>query len=541
MNDEPLRAALYTRISVKDKKADRVANQEVLLRELAASEGYEVIEVYSDDGISAADVDKTRPDFLRLIEDVKLEKYDVVLATEQSRLERQPGDYLTIVHAFSTHGVVMHLIDGGKSDLDDEDDAFLAGIKSLMNAREVSQLKKRQHRRFKGEYKKGLGGWGNRPFGFEQARKPGDRDADPETLKPDIRESEAKLIREAFAAVMAGTKLYEITKAWNDAGIRTPMAGKTRKRRGSEDELVSTGLWSTSTLGQMLRRERNAGIIRVNGAVVSSTYPQIVTPAEREALLAVLKNDRPSIRRGPKATTLLTGIIRCNCGRAMTIGHQGNAKYKYDVYRCPPNVPQTGSKHSTITRSSANQLARSAVITALLSLPAKDLPGGVQVTRLIALEVELAAVREQLEAMNKSMVEASTVPGFKAASFHAMGATLTANEELLIAERANINLQNAQAGLLVEARKHLYSGGTVSLANATEIHRELREKFDALPLNEQRDLVRTLITITVKEGSGTRRGIDRVHLVHKVALSLNPDDDEPTTAVVDQWLAALHS
>lgn len=47
----------------------------------------------------------------------------------------------------------------------------------------------------------------------------------------------------------------------------------------------------------------------------------------------------------------------------------------------------------------------------------------------------------------------------------------------------------------------------------------IRDRFDALPLEQRRTLVSSLLEVTVRKG----RGPGRVGIVHKVATSLNED------------------
>ncbi|UKI26487.1 MAG: recombinase family protein [Bacilli bacterium] len=68
---------LYLRLSDEDKKTNyqkeelsqSIKNQEIMLRDYAEEQGWEVVGVYNDDDWSGSDA--TRPDFNRMIEECK--------------------------------------------------------------------------------------------------------------------------------------------------------------------------------------------------------------------------------------------------------------------------------------------------------------------------------------------------------------------------------------------------------------------------------------------------------------------------------------
>jgi DNA invertase Pin-like site-specific DNA recombinase len=71
------RAALYLRVST-DKQT--VQNQELELRQVAEHRGGEVVEIYSDAGISGAKGRKDRPGLDRMLNDASRRKFDVIMA-----------------------------------------------------------------------------------------------------------------------------------------------------------------------------------------------------------------------------------------------------------------------------------------------------------------------------------------------------------------------------------------------------------------------------------------------------------------------------
>lgn len=100
------RAALYLRVSTDRQTTD---NQEAALREVAARAGWEVVEVYVDQGISGAKGREGRPAFDRLCADAVRRKFDVVAAWSVDRLGRSLQDLIAFLSELRGAGVDLFL------------------------------------------------------------------------------------------------------------------------------------------------------------------------------------------------------------------------------------------------------------------------------------------------------------------------------------------------------------------------------------------------------------------------------------------------
>jgi DNA invertase Pin-like site-specific DNA recombinase len=101
-----MRAALYLRVSTTDQDTDR---QERELRAVAAARGWEVTEIYSDNGISGAKDRTKRPAFDRLHKDALRSKFDVVMAWSVDRLGRSLRDLVAFLQELHAAGVELFL------------------------------------------------------------------------------------------------------------------------------------------------------------------------------------------------------------------------------------------------------------------------------------------------------------------------------------------------------------------------------------------------------------------------------------------------
>ena len=100
------RAAIYVRVST-DKQT--VENQVRELREIAERRGWEVVEQYSDAGISGSKGRDERPGLDQMLKDAQRRKFDVVMAWAIDRIGRSLIDLLGTIQALEACSVDLYL------------------------------------------------------------------------------------------------------------------------------------------------------------------------------------------------------------------------------------------------------------------------------------------------------------------------------------------------------------------------------------------------------------------------------------------------
>ena len=100
------RAALYMRVSTDQQTT---ANQEIELREIAKRSGWEIVEVYQDQGISGAKGRDKRPGFDAMCKDAARRKFDVVMAWSVDRLGRSLQDLVAFLSELHALGIDLFL------------------------------------------------------------------------------------------------------------------------------------------------------------------------------------------------------------------------------------------------------------------------------------------------------------------------------------------------------------------------------------------------------------------------------------------------
>lgn len=394
------RAAIYARISKKDKKVPKVENQIAMLEALAADNDYEVVARFVDDGIAASG---------RAIDDTTLEKrqgardllaamrrrdFEVLLVVEGERLARTYLDGLEFIRASVDGGVRWHLDTDGPLDPSTPAGEETAVSIFTSGRREGRVRSSRQKRRYDRERAEGMPLWGPRPFGYE---------ADRITL----RAAEADLIREAVTDYLDRKRsMSAIANDWTRAGIVTD--GMKRERKGRDGETRPAGtVWTATTVRQLLQRDRNAGILMHDGdRMPKSQITPIITEDQLEALRLRIKTGTPV---GARAETLLGGILRCECGAPMhgTTSYsqrKGGDRHVYAIYKCSQTLYDRTRRHASIAQSIVDPLFEGFILIDLFNGHVKP-PADDVSADLRSVSTRLASIAEEIEHLGTVLLD----------------------------------------------------------------------------------------------------------------------------------------
>jgi DNA invertase Pin-like site-specific DNA recombinase len=100
------RAAIYVRVSTDKQTID---NQVQALRQIAERRGWQVVEQYSDAGISGSKGRDGRPGLDQMLKDASRRKFDVIMAWAIDRLGRSLIDLLGTIQTLEASGVDLYL------------------------------------------------------------------------------------------------------------------------------------------------------------------------------------------------------------------------------------------------------------------------------------------------------------------------------------------------------------------------------------------------------------------------------------------------
>ena len=163
------RAALYIRVSTDEQAlhGDSLSTQRELLTAYAKSNSMEIVGCYVDDGYTASKLN--RPALQRMLNDVRLDKIDIILFTKLDRWFRSVRDYYKIQEVIETHHV------NWKTILENYDTTTSSGrlhINIMLSVAEdeVSRTSERIKVVFESKVRRGEAINGNFPIGFKIGR-----------------------------------------------------------------------------------------------------------------------------------------------------------------------------------------------------------------------------------------------------------------------------------------------------------------------------------------------------------------------------------
>jgi len=297
--ESSIRAACYCRISSDpNDRREGVDRQREDTSALCEVKGWAPVGYYIDNDRSASS-GKDRPEWDRLLADINAGKVDAIAAWDQDRGWRMMHELESLRRFFTSLGREIKLATTGQGDIDlySPTGVLMAQVKTAVSEHEVSMMRVRQRRAARQRAEQGRPKWrtafGYLPYEGRKEDDTGHREPDPET---------APLVRQVYAAIIAGAGLKEACRVFNDAGVY----GLTGKP------------WTTTTISLFLRAARNGGLrshtdttTGVTEVVGPGTWPGLVDESTWRSAQYVL--NAPGRAPGVKTVRrhLLTGILRC--------------------------------------------------------------------------------------------------------------------------------------------------------------------------------------------------------------------------------------
>lgn len=265
------KTAVYVRLSIensgKDDDGDSIENQTSICKEyIAEHPDLKLFDIYEDNGKKGTHFD--RPEFQRMMEDVKGGKVQCILVKDLSRFGRdyiEAGQYLEKIFPFL--GVRFISITDGYDSLtsDDAEGALMIPLKNMMNdvyAKDISRkiITSFRARQEKGEYLPAFP-----PYGYVKSKT--------RAYRYEVDEAVAPYVRMIFEWKAAGVSHNEICKRLNDMGAVTPAKRKVELGIWHAEKYKHT-VWYGRTLIDILKNITYTGTL-VYGKMPKSLYQGI--------------------------------------------------------------------------------------------------------------------------------------------------------------------------------------------------------------------------------------------------------------------------
>lgn len=407
------KAASYLRISREDgdkEESDSIASQKDITREYAEQSGDMVfVDEYVDDGWSGTSF--SRPDFQRMMADIKRGAVNCVIVKDLSRLGRNyilVGQYLEMIFPLLNIrfiSIVDH-IDSVKDPASINN--ALVSFKNVMNdeyCRDISNKVRASldRKRSKGEF---IGSFAS--YGY--FKDPDDRHrlvVDP---------AAAQVVRSIFQWFSGGMSIIGIAKKLNRLGVPNP--SQYKKQLGLNYRHPAgqrcDGLWPDSSVRRILKNRIYTGDMVQNKAKIKSYKVQVCAPVPEDKWIVVPNTHEAIIPReefdavqrllmrdtraapGVSHVSIFGGYLRCaDCLRAMAKKSAAQPHKKYYYYVC--QTFRKGDKQACTKHTIREEKLYQAVLTTIQA----------QIQLAVSMDEVLRALKKDgLEARSSSRLDA---------------------------------------------------------------------------------------------------------------------------------------
>ncbi len=306
-----MNVVLYTRVSTKEQvEGFSLSSQEKVCRDYAEKQGWNVIEIFEEQGESAKTAYRTQ--LLKLLEYCAKNKgkIDALLVYKLDRFARDSSDHHTIRAALSRYGMVLRSV---TENIDETSTGkFMENMFAAVNQFDNDVRADRTRAGMKEKVRQGLWSWAP-PMGYKSS---------PAGMIIDTEK--ALFIKQAFELYATGNYgINEIAKRFNKWGIRTKKGNKI----------------SSQTVTKILENKLYMGIIEVNGweGEVEGIHEKIINPELFYKAKAVREGKSvsavPRLVNNPEFP--LKNIAKCySCGSYLTASKSTGRKRKYAYYHC---------------------------------------------------------------------------------------------------------------------------------------------------------------------------------------------------------------
>jgi DNA invertase Pin-like site-specific DNA recombinase len=438
------RAAVYARISQdRDGTGLGVNRQREDCDAYAVSGGWRIVEYYIDNDVSASTA-KRRPAYQRMLSDLEANKLDAVVVWDLDRLHRRPVELERFIDLADRHGLSLGSV-GGDVDLSTSAGRLHARIMGSVARHEVEHKSERQNRAAQQAAQEGRPTGGPRPFGYGRGGT---------TLDA----AESREVRNAYAALLAGTPLREIARNLNRRGVTTTY-GKQ---------------WGATQVRAVLLRARNAGLRTYRGEVIGpATWPALVDEGTWRAAVAVLSDPTRKTSPGFATRWLLSSLARCGvCGDTVSSAGVAGATRsdgsRRTVYRCRTR------KHVARQAEPVDNLVSQIVVERLSRPDAAALLVDDDAPDAEALRIEAQALRIKLDTLAIEFASDS-----------------------LTASQLRVATEHVRARLLTVESAQAHTDKVPVLGDVVGAE-DVQEVWDGLSFDRKRAVIDALMSVTIE-------------------------------------------
>lgn len=351
----------YLRLSKEEfsneKESNSITNQKLIIDNyLKEYKEYVLVDYYIDDGYSDTNFD--RPEFQRMLEDIKNKKIEVIIIKDFSRLGRnyiETGNFIEVI--FPAMGVSVISVDKN-CEMDWSDyyvDDYLP-LKNLFNDMYTKDISKKVRsslivKKYNGEFVGRLA-----PYGY--VKDPKDKH------KFLIDKNVSHIIKKIFNMILEGKSRREVADFLNKNNVLTP---SEYLKLNTDKDVTVMRKWNFEMVNSILRNENYTGTLfqgkkrklnyRVNRKININKENWIVTEKHHESIISKEDFDKVQdiLDRQTKVNKdgtidVLSGFLKCKCCGSNMIKRTSKGKFYYycsNYYRTK-NCENNKSKSKSI-------------------------------------------------------------------------------------------------------------------------------------------------------------------------------------------------
>lgn len=338
--------ALYCRLSNDDDlqgESNSITNQKSMLMNYAENNGFGNTQFYVDDGFSGTNFN--RPDFMRMIDDVKDGKVGVIITKDLSRFGRDylmTGQYIEMI--LPDYNVRYIAVNDGVDTLRSENEMMV--FKNVFNDWYARDTSKKIKAVFNAKGQSGKPLTTNTPYGYRKSA------IDKNIWEVD--ENTAPIVRRIFQMCIGGLGPSQIAKVLTQEKVTTPReytvatTGISNRLPGRDPER-----WSAKTISGILSRLEYAGHTvnfrthrksykckkRVfnptdEWQIFKDTHEAIVSQEDFDLVQEIRKNKRRKLTKHEEVSPF-SGMVYCaDCGQRLYLARTTAADRDYEHMKC---------------------------------------------------------------------------------------------------------------------------------------------------------------------------------------------------------------
>ncbi|MDF2865759.1 MAG: Recombinase [Clostridia bacterium] len=340
----------YVRLSREDEdtnnfESQSITNQKEFLTSYVLENGWNLVNIYSDDGYSGTNFN--RPGFEKLIEDIESGLIDMVITKDLSRFGR---DYITtgyyLEKYFPEKRIRYIAINDGIDTAVDNTSNDMTPFRAVFNDMYAKDISKKvrtslKTKQIKGEY---LGT--TAPYGYNK-----DKESKGKLV---IDEESSVYVKRIFREFLSGKSINSI----KDGLIRDSLQTPSGYRRIKNSQKWMQGVWCYTTIVRILKNEAYIGhtiqnkkqkisykvkkqidIPRINWIKVENTHEPIISLGDFNKVQKILQNRSYIPNKGKPH--LLSGLLFCGqCGARVTFLN----RYEKGKFNCKCIVAKNNNR-----------------------------------------------------------------------------------------------------------------------------------------------------------------------------------------------------